>query len=84
VLSVFSTSDKEVVYQIQEAYAAKYRRPATVSIAPDQSYLVEDPENLGPATAFNVATKRGELGIYADAHFERERDAREYAESLQR
>jgi hypothetical protein len=83
-IPVFSTFDKEVVSQTQEAYAAKYRRPVSVSIAPDHSYLVEDPENLGPAIAVNVAAKREELGINADAHFERERDAREYAASLQK
>ena len=83
--ATFATSDKEVVYRLQELYAARYLRRIAVShSAPDQLYLVEDPENLGPAIAVNVAAKRGELGINADAYFERERDAREYAASLQK
>jgi hypothetical protein len=81
----FATADKEVVYQMQEAYAAKYLRRIEVSrSAPDQPYLVEDPETFGPAIAEGIAAKREELGAGADAHFERERDAREYAASLQR
>jgi len=81
----FATSDKEVVYQMQEAYAAKYLRRVDVSRSgPDQPYLVEDPENLGPAIAERVAARREELGPGADAYFERERDAREYAASLQK
>jgi hypothetical protein len=81
----FATSDKEVVYQMQEAYAIKYRRRIAVTrSASDQPYFVEDPENVGPAIAEGVAAKREELGSAADAHFERERDAREYAASLQK
>jgi hypothetical protein len=81
----FATSDKEVVYQMQEAYAVKYRRRIAVTrSASDQPYFVEDPENLGPAIAEGVAAKREELGSGADAYFERERDAREYAASLQK
>jgi len=80
----FATSDKEVVYQLQEAYAARYRRRVAVTRnAPDQPYLVEDPENFGPSISEKVASGREELGPGADAQFERERDAREYAASLQ-
>jgi hypothetical protein len=47
-------------------------------------YLVEDPENFGPAIAEGVAAKREQSGPGADAQFEREREAREYAVSIQR
>jgi hypothetical protein len=81
----FATFDKEVIYSMQEAYAVKYHRLADVTrSAPDQPYRIEDPDTLGPAIAVSVAAKREELGSAADAHFERERDAREYAASLQK
>jgi hypothetical protein len=84
-IPTFATSDKEVVYQLQEAYAAKYGRRIVVSRSgPDQPYLVEDPENFGPPIAEGVAAKREEFGAGADGQFERERDAREYAASLRK
>jgi hypothetical protein len=84
-IPTFATSDKEVVYQLQEAYAAKYgRRIVVTRPTPDQPYLVEDPENFGPPIAEGVAAKREEFGPGADGQFERERDAREYAASLRK
>jgi hypothetical protein len=79
----FATSDREVVQQIRESYIDRYRGSVDV-IQRESDYLVEDPENFGPAIADRVAAKREELGSGADAYFERERDAREYAASLQK
>jgi hypothetical protein len=77
-VQTFATSDKEVIYQMQEAYAARYLRRIEVSRSgPDQPYLVEDPENFGPAIAERVAAKREELGPGAESYFERERDRAE-------
>jgi len=75
-----------VLHQLQKKYAHRFGGPVSVrrgeQEGPGCSLCVEDPENAGPAIAGIVAKRRIELGSIADAEFECERDARQYADSL--
>jgi len=70
----FATSDQEVVYRLQEAYAARYLRPIKVFRPQPGQFLVEDPETLGPSIAENVASERAKYGDEADVRLDPERE----------